>query len=91
MIYIPYFSMKKLNRNKVDIYKDGDKEIIHNITNDFELYRIYSKKLKEEKRKEYLTINKTKKPIENIVFTDGFYFSCKSIFIKDYKFMYKQL
>ena len=40
MIYIPYFSMKELNKNKVDIYKDVDKEIIYKITNEFELYRI---------------------------------------------------
>ena len=39
MIYIPYISMNEY-RNKVDIYKDKDKEIIYQITNEFELYRI---------------------------------------------------
>ena len=79
---IPYSSRNELNRNKVDIYKDGDKEIIHNITKEFELYSIYSKKSMEEKRREYLATNKTKKPTEIIVFTDGFSFSCTSAFIK---------
>ena len=36
----------------------------------------------EKKRREYLETNKTKKPTEIIVFTDGYSFSCTSVFIK---------
>ena len=79
---IPYSNKNELYRNKVDIYKDGDKEVIHNRTKEFEAYSIYSKKLMEEKRREYLATNKTKKPTEIIVFTDGYSFSCTSVFIK---------
>ena len=78
----PYSSTNELNRNKADIYKDGNTEVIHNRTNEYELYSIYSKKLMEQKRREFLATNKTKKPTEIIVFTDGFSFSCGSIFIK---------
>ena len=78
----PYSNKNELYRNKADIYKDGAKEVIHNRTKEYELYSIYSKKLMEEKRREYLATNKTKKPTEIIVFTDGFSFSCTSVFIK---------
>ena len=79
---IPYSNKNELYRNKLDIYKEGDKEITHNRTKEYELYSIYSKKLMEEKRREYLATNKTKKRTEIIVFTDGYSFSCTSVFIK---------
>jgi hypothetical protein len=36
----------------------------------------------EEKRRKYIANNKTKKPTEIIIFSDGFSFSCGSILIK---------
>ena len=41
----------------------------------------------ELKRKEYLKIGKTKKPTEIIIFTDGYSFSCTSMFIKSLQVM----
>ena len=45
----------------------------------------------EQKRREFLATNKTKKPTEIIVFTDGFSFSCGSIFIKGLQVYDQQL
>ena len=75
----PFSNKNDFYRNTADIYKDG---VTHNRTKEYELYSIYSKKLMEKKRREYLATNKTKKPTEIIVFTDGFSFSCASVFIK---------
>ena len=76
----PYDSREKLSRNSVDDYGNG---VIHNRTKEFDLYSIYSKKFMEEKRRKYNETNNTKKPTEIIIFTDGYTFSCGSIFIKN--------
>ena len=67
----PFSNKNEFYRNTADIYKDG---VTHNRTKEYEFYSIYSKKLMEKKRREYLATNKTKKPTEIIVFTDGFFF-----------------
>lgn len=36
----------------------------------------------ELKRKKYLNTGKTKNPTEILIFTDGYSFSCTSVFIK---------
>ena len=76
----PYDSREKLSRNTVDYYGNG---VIHNRTKEFDLYSIYSKKFMEKKRRKYNETNNTKKPTEIIIFTDGYTFSCGSIFIKN--------
>ena len=74
-----YDSREKLYRGTVDDYGNG---VIHNRTKGIELYSIYSKKEMETNRRKYIETNKTKKPTEIIIFTDGYSFSCGSIFIK---------
>ena len=76
----PYVSREKLSRGTVDDYGNG---VIHNRTLEFDFYSIYSKKVVENKRRKYIESKNTKKPTEIIIFTDGFTFSCGSIFIKN--------
>ena len=65
-----------------DIYKDGIDQSIHNRSNYVDYFNIFEEKIIEKKRREYLKTGKTKKPTEIIVFTDGYSFSCTSVFIK---------
>ena len=55
----------------------------HQRTNYYDNYNIYDKKIMEKRRKEFLSKGKTRKPTDIIVFTDGYSFSCASVFIKD--------
>ena len=64
------------------IYNDGIDEAIHKRTKDIEGFNIFEKKILEKKRVEYLKTGKTKKPTDILVFTDGYSFSCTSVFIK---------
>ena len=77
-----YTEKDKILEGKIDIYIDGIDEVIHKRTKDFEILNIYEKKIMEIKTKEYLSTGKTKKPTEILIFTDGYSFSCGSIFIK---------
>ena len=67
---------------KIDIYNDGETIVEHNRTKEIESLNIYEKKMMEKKRKEYLKTNNLRKPTEIVIFTDGYSFSCTSIFIK---------
>ena len=64
-----------------DIYSE-EEGIIHKKTKSFEPLNIFEKKMMELKRKEYIEKGFTRKPTEVIIFTDGYSFSCTSIFIK---------
>lgn len=75
----PYTEKDNLLDGIRDKYSD---EVFHQRTKNIELFNIYEKKIMEKKRREYLETNKTKKPTEIIVFTDGYSFSCTSVFIK---------
>ena len=75
----PYTEKDNILDGKIDKYSD---EVYHKRTKDIEFLNIYDKKKMEMKRKEYLETNNTRKPTEIIVFTDGFSFSCTSLFIK---------
>lgn len=66
----------------IDTYADGETIVEHNRTKDIESLNIYEKKIMEKKRKEYLKTNNIRKPTEILIFTDGFSFSCTSLFIK---------
>ena len=69
--------------NILDGIKDQySEEVFHQRTKNIESFNIYEKKIMELKRREYLDLGKVKKPTEIIVFTDGFSFSCTSVFIK---------
>ena len=69
--------------NILDGIKDQYSEnVFHQRTKNVEIFNIYEKKIMEKKRREYLETGKTKKPTEIIVFTDGYSFSCTSVFIK---------
>ena len=69
--------------NLLDGIKDKyTEDIIHQRTKNIESFNIYEKKIMEIKRREYIKTQKTKKPTEIIVFTDGYSFSCTSLFIK---------
>ena len=61
------------------IYPDN---VVHKKTKDVEIFNIFEKKVMDKKRREYLKTGKVKKPTEIIIFTDGFSFSCTSLFIK---------
>ena len=76
----PYDSREKLSRSTVDDYGNG---VTHNRTKEIDLFNIYSKKSIEEKRRKYIETKNTKKPTEIIIFTDGYSFSCGSVFIKN--------
>ena len=78
----PYTEEDNILDGPEDIYNDGIDEVIHKRTKDIELFNIFEKKILEKKRVEYLKTGKTKKPTDILVFTDGYSFSCTSIFIK---------
>ena len=89
-----FFSDENLDletcRTITDPYQVTDGEIIgypdnvtHRITKEGEAMNIFQKKLMDKKRREYLKTGKLKKPTEIIIFTDGFSFSCTSLFIKE--------
>ena len=78
----PFTEKDNLLDGKRDIYNDGIDEVIHKRTKDIEAFNIYEKKIMENKRREYLSTGKTKKPTEILVFTDGYSFSCTSVFIR---------
>ena len=69
---------KDVFEGEIDDYGNN---ILHKRTKDFEILNIFIKKKVEAKRKEYLS-GKTKKPTEIIIYTDGYSFSCTSMFIK---------
>ena len=73
------FDREKLYRGKVDDYGNG---VIHNRTAKFNMYNIIERKYYEKKINKILETGKIKKPTEIIIFTDGFSFSCGSMFIK---------
>ena len=88
-----FYTDENLNINTCKTYTEkdnilnGDKdkysnEVIHYKTKYFEILNIFEKKIMEIKRRLYLNTGKTKKPTEIIIFTDGYSFSCTSIFIK---------
>ena len=74
----PYTEKDNILDGKKDKYSD---EVYHQRTKDVESFNIYEKKIMEIKRREYLETKNTKKPTEIIVFTDGYSFSCTSLFI----------
>ena len=78
----PYTEEDNILDGPEDIYNDGIDEVIHKRTKDIELFNIFEKKILEKKRVEYLKTGKTKKPTDILVFTDGYSFSCTSVFIK---------
>ena len=78
----PYTEEDNILEGTEDKYNDGIDEVIHKRTKDIESFNIFEKKIMEKKREEYLKTGKTKKPTDILVFTDGFSFSCTSVFIK---------
>ena len=58
-------------------------DVTHKKTKYYENLNIFEKKIMELKNKEFAKTGKTKKPTEIIVFTDGFSFSCGSIYIRE--------
>ena len=78
----PYTEEDNILDGYEDIYNDGIDEVIHKRTKDIEGFNIFEKKILEKKREEYLNTGNTKKPTEILVFTDGYSFSCTSVFIK---------
>ena len=77
---LPYTEKDNILEGEEDKYSD---QIYHQKTKYTQFINIFQQKLMERKRKEYLDTQKLKKPTEIIVFTDGFSFSCGSIFIKE--------
>jgi hypothetical protein len=59
------------------------KDVNHKKTKYHENLNIFEKKIMDLKNKEFAKTGKTKKPSEIIVFTDGFSFSCGSIYIRE--------
>ena len=78
----PYTEKDEILDGPEDIYNDEKDEVTHKRTKNFDCYNIFEKKIMEKKRKEYLGTGKTKKPTDILVFTDGYSFSCTSVFIK---------
>ena len=74
----PYTEKDDLLNGIKDQYSE---DVSHQRTKNIEIFNIYEKKIMEKKRREYLE-GKVKKPTEVIVFTDGYSFSCTSVFIK---------
>ena len=69
--------------NILDGIKDQySEDVFHQRTKNVESFNIFEKKIMELKRREYFDTGKVKKPTEIIVFTDGYSFSCTSVFIK---------
>ena len=79
---MPYPDIGNFLNGDEDTYNDGTNNIIHEKSKIFEQMNIFNKKKMEIKRKEYLSTGKTKKPTDIIIFTDGYSFSCTSVFIK---------
>jgi hypothetical protein len=77
---LPYTEKDNILEGEKDKYTE---QIFHQKTKYTQFINIFQQKLMERKRKEYLDTLKLKKPTEIIVFTDGFSFSCGSIFIKE--------
>ena len=77
---LPYTEKDNILEGEKDKYSE---EIYHQKTKYTQFINIFQQKLMERKRKEYYDTLKLKKPTEIIVFTDGFSFSCGSIFIKE--------
>ena len=77
-----YTEKDNILNGTLDTYKDGETIVIHNRTKDIEIFNIFEKKIMEKKRKEYLKTNNLRKPTEILIFTDGFTFSCGSIFVR---------
>ena len=77
-----YTEKDNILEGTLDTYGEGENIVIHNRTKDIESFNIYEKKIMEKKRKEYLKTNNLRKPTEILIFTDGFSFSCTSVFIK---------
>jgi hypothetical protein len=63
----------------IDQYSE---KVSHKRTKPYENLNVYEKKIMEKKRLEYLEYGNSKKPTEIIIFTDGFSFSCTSVFIR---------
>ena len=78
----PFTEKDNILDGKEDLYTVGNVNVTHKRTKDTEGFNIYEKKIMENKRREYLSSGKTKKPTEILVFTDGFSFSCTSVFIR---------
>ena len=78
----PYTEKDNILDGEEDIYDDGIDKITHQKTKDINVFNIYERKIMEMKRREYLLTNNTKKPTEILVFTDGYSFSCTSVFIR---------
>ena len=78
----PFTEKDNILDGKEDIYTDGIVNVTHKRIKDIENFNIYEKKIMENKRREYLSSGKTKKPTEILVFTDGYSFSCTSVFIR---------
>ena len=78
----PYTEEDNLLEGNKDIYNDGIDEVTHQKTKEVEFLNIYERKIMDNKIREFLQTGKTKKPTEILVFTDGYSFSCTSIFIK---------
>lgn len=74
----PYTEKDDILNGTRDQYSE---DVFHQRTKNVEIFNIYEKKIMEQKRREYLD-GKVKKPTEVIVFTDGYSFSCTSVFIK---------
>ena len=74
-----YTEKDDISKGESDKYSD---DLIHNKTKYLDFINIFQKQIMEKKRRKYLGTNKTKKPTEIIIFTDGFAFSCSSIFIR---------
>ena len=79
---IPFSGADDLLNGDEDTYSDGINKIIHKKSKYFESMNIINKIQMEKKRKEYLSTGKTKKPTDIIIFTDGYSFSCASLFIR---------
>ena len=78
----PYTEKDKILDGKEEIYSDGIDTVLHKKTKEIDLYNIFEKKIIERKRIEFLKKEKTKKPTEILVFTDGAAFGCGSEFIR---------
>ena len=74
-ICMPFTDYEKLLNGEEDKYPDG---VVHKRSKIYDNMDVYNKVNMEKNRKYYLSMGKTKKPTEIIVFTDGYSFSCTS-------------
>ena len=56
--------------------------VIHNRTTEFNMFNIYKRKYYERNVDKILATGNVRKPTDIIIFTDGFSFSCGSVFVK---------